>query len=110
GSGEGRVLSPQKALRSRSPCGSDARLSPASRAQPEQGRVVRVEGEAMRLIDLLREPGEGPVGDIDHGVAPMTDEVGMARCAQVVEGGAVPGVDVLDDTDLAETLQHPIHR
>ncbi len=64
----------------------------------------------MRLIDLLREPGEGPVGDVDHGVAPMTDEVGMARCAQVVEGGPVPRMDVLDDTDFAETLQHPIHR
>ncbi len=64
----------------------------------------------MRLIDLLREPGERSVGDVDHGVAPMADEVGMARCAEVVEGGAIPGVDVLDDTDLAETLQHPIHR
>ncbi len=34
----------------------------------------------------------------------------MAGIAQVVERGAVTGMDVLDDADLAEALQHPIHR
>ncbi len=69
-----------------------------------------VEREAVGLVDLLRQPGEGAVGDVDHGVAAVADEVGVAGVAQVVERGAVAGMDVLDDADLAEALQHPIHR
>ncbi len=68
-----------------------------------------VEGEAVRLVDLLRQARERAVGDVDHRVAPVADEVGVTGIAQVIERGAVTGMDVLDDADLAEALQHPIH-
>jgi hypothetical protein len=69
-----------------------------------------VEREAVGFVDLLCQAGERAVGDVDHGVAPVADEVSVPGVAQVVERGAVTGMDVLDDADVAEALQHPVHR
>ncbi len=67
-----------------------------------------VESEPVRLVDLLREPCECTVRDVDHRVAAMAHEMGMTAFTEVVEGRPVARVHVLDDPDLAEPLQHSV--
>jgi len=71
---------------------------------------MRVEREPMRLVHPLREPGERSVGDVDHCVAAMADEVRVTEGPKVVEGRTVARVHVLDDAEITEALQHAVHR
>ncbi len=70
--------------------------------------MVGVQGEAVGLVDATSEAGQGPVLDVDDRTALVADEVGVAVLAQVVEGRAVAGVHVLDDPELAESLEHAV--
>ena len=80
---------------------------PAQR--PSKRRVVGVEREAVRLVDLRASPASAPSSMSMTAPHRWQTRWAWPVLAQVVEGRAVAGVHVLDDAELAESLQHPVH-
>ena len=85
-------------------------LAVADRAYVIQNGVVRLEGELVGLVDSAGQAVEHPVRQVDDRAALVAHQVGVTAFAEVEEGGAGARMDVLDDLELVEALQHPVDR
>jgi len=74
----------------------------ATPAQAHDGEVPRVDSEAVGGDQLFGEGSEGLLGDLDHLAATFTQQVLVAVFGQMVGGGAVAKMDVLDHPELFE--------
>lgn len=71
--------------------------------------MSRLENEAGRCSDLVPAGVEHRVVDVGDGFAAVTHEVEGVVAGQVVHGAAVPEVHVLDETELGQGIERPIH-
>ena len=68
-------------------------------------------------IDLEAEPATGLADELikegwrclEHLAAVLADQVAMGLRGQVVGGGSLPGVAVLDDAEALELFEDPVH-
>src|SRR5688572_21057078 len=84
-------------------------LVAAVSAVPDDGEMPPVEGEAVVGLQLADEGAQLGQGDLLDAVARLAVEVLVALVGQVVDGPAVPEVDVVDDLELLERLEGPVH-
>ena len=70
--------------------------------------MVGRQREAELAIQCALERGEVVVGDVGDGSAAVADEVGVAVFAQVVDRWSDARVNVFDQFELAETLDHSV--
>lgn len=71
---------------------------------------VSLHVEAEVVAQSLSETLEGPVGYLDDDSAHLADEVVMGVIGKVVDGWAVPEVDVVDHSEAFQLVKEPVHR
>jgi hypothetical protein len=71
--------------------------------------VVRRKAEAELAQKRLSDLGEVIVDDVDDRPTSVADQVGVAAFAEVIDRRPDTGVDVLDQIELAQSLDHAIH-
>jgi hypothetical protein len=75
--------------------------------------MVCVKDEALDarrdFLEMTKHSGDG-LRNIGDGTAIGAHEVCMGVVAKVVERGTATGMHVLQNVDLVEALEHPVHR
>lgn len=77
-------------------------------AAAEEGEVLRLELELVGLPELATKLFQRTVGDFDHSVTGLADEVVVRVIGEVVHRRPVSEVDVVDDAEAFEVVEEPV--
>ena len=65
----------------------------------------RVNGKAMGLADVARQPRQNARGELEDSSTSLADQMSVDLIGDLVHGGTVAEVDVIDDAQFLEGCQ-----